>query len=328
MVWLAPLMGLRGQIGELAPPLAVKEWIKGKPVEITAGTNIYVVEVFASTSLASRASITNLNEIQRRFRDQGVVVVGISGESADKIKEFVAHEGAAIEYVIAVDDRRQTVGNYMLRVRQGGGPYAFVVGKEGKLLWHGHPQRGLERALEQITSGSYDLEWAQKAELARKQMGQYLDLARRGDVRAGPAGRVVLAGRTNDVAALCELAFQIATAPRLARRDVRLAAEALDQAEKLAPTNTTRVAVTRAVLMFETGKREEGLAQARQAVAAAPDAEEKANAEACLHAMEARLKAATTNQMKAATTNQMKAGSTNQMKAGTTKQIQGPADKP
>ena len=82
----------------------------------------------------------------------------------------------------------------------------------------------------------------------------------------GWRGRRLLAARTNDVAQLCEMAFQIATDPQIAKRDFALASAALDQAEKLPPTDSTRVAVTRAVVLFESGKQEEGLARARQAV--------------------------------------------------------------
>jgi peroxiredoxin len=312
LVGLAPVIGRSGQLGEPAAPLVVKEWLKGPPVEVKAGTNIVVVEIFNSSSLASRASITNLNEVQKRFKGQGVVVVGVSDEPADKLKEFVEHEGAKIEYAIAADDQRQTSRKYMMPARQVGIPYAFVVGKDGRLLWHGHPLHGLDQALDQIIAGRYNVEQAAKADLARTQMGQYLALARKGDPRARMAGRRLLEVRTNDVAQLCDVAFQIATDPQIAKRDVALASTALDQAEKLAPTNSTRVAVTRAVLLFESSKQEEGLARARQAVASARDQKEKANAQACLRTMEARFEAAKTNQTVATSPGAAKTNPTNQ----------------
>src|ERR1035437_3156845 len=77
MACLAPNIGLGGLIGEPAPPLNVNEWIKGKPVDVKAGTNIFVVEIWETESSTSRASITNLNDLQRRFKTNGVVVVGI-----------------------------------------------------------------------------------------------------------------------------------------------------------------------------------------------------------------------------------------------------------
>jgi hypothetical protein len=285
---LVPGAELSAQVGEPAAPIKVSEWVKGKPVEVKPGTNIFVVEIFTTWSLASQASITNLNAIQTRFKDKGVVVVAVTEEPAERIKQFLQREGAKIEYTVASDDRRHTSLGYMMPIRQQGVPCTFVVGKDGKLLWHGHPERGLSTALEQIVAGTYDLKAAVEAEKARKQMIQYLEFAQKRDPRTKTAGRMLLTEWTNNLPMLCQLAFNIATTPKLVTRDVQLASEALDRAEQLSPTNTTRAAATRAVLLFETGHREEGLAQAREAVAKARDPVDKANAESSLRSLEAR----------------------------------------
>lgn len=292
---LAPVIGRGGPIGDPAAPLVVNQWIKGKPVEIKAGTNIFVVEIFTTGSDASRASITNLNELQRRFKDQGVVVVGISDEPAERLKGFLAETGAAIEYAVAADNGRKTTLSYMMPVGKRTVPYAFVVGRDGKLQWHGPPQQGLAAALEQITAGRYDLDKAVKAELAWNQMGEYIKHARRRDPRTEAAGRQFLANWTNDMARLCDLAYEIATEPRLAKRDFALANESLDRAAQLAPTNSPRVSATRALVLFEDGKKDEGQALAREAIAHAVDPKEKAYVEVCLRKLEARLGAAATN---------------------------------
>jgi alkyl hydroperoxide reductase subunit AhpC len=257
-------------------------------VEVKPGTNIYVVEIWNASSLACRAAITNLNDLQRSFKKNGVVVVGISDEPAEKIKEFVQHDGANIEYAIAADNRRHTSLSYMKPVDQRGIPFAFVVATNGDLLWHGAPERGLGEVLDLITSGQYDENHAAKVDIAWHQMGQYLALARQGSDRIELAGQALLAARTNDVAGLCDLAFQIATFPQLAKRDFALAGEAMDQAEKLAPTNTEPVGITRAILLFESGKRDEGLARATQALASARSPLEKTNIQAIINTMEKR----------------------------------------
>ena len=295
MAVLAPVIGLGGPIGEPAAPLEVKEWIKGKPVEVKAGTNVFVVEVFTTGSLASRAIITNLNELQRRYRDQGVVVVGISDEPPERLKEFISQAGAAIEYAIAADNGRKTTLNYMMPVGKRGVPYSFVVGKDGKLLWHGHPHEGLSEAMEQIITGRYNVEQAGKIEIDQKKLGQYVDMTRRRDPRAAVAGRELLSIWTNDVIRLCDLAREIATDRRIAKRDFLLANDALDRAEQLGATNSTRVAVTRAVVLFESGKKEQGRTRAQQALAAATDPKDKEYVESYLKTMEARLATAQTN---------------------------------
>ncbi len=309
---VAPVIGRGGQIGEPAPPLTVREWIKGQPVEVKAGTNLFVVEIFNTWSLASRASITNLNAIQKRFQGQGVVVVGVSDEPAETIRKFLQHDGATIEYAIAVDDKRKTSLSYMMPVKQSGVPCAFVVGTNGRLLWYGHPLHGLEQALDRIVGGRYNVEQAAKTDLARSQMGQYLALARKGDPRTRMAGWRLVATRTNDVTQLCEVAFEIATDPKIVKRDFALAGAALDLAEKLPPTNSTRVAVTRAIVLFESGKQEDGLARARQAAASAREPKERAHAETWLRTMEARFEAAKTNQTTRAITEPAKTNQVNE----------------
>jgi hypothetical protein len=298
MAGLAPSIGLGGLIGEPAPPLVVKEWIKGQPVEIKPGTNIYVVEIWQSSIPACRAAITNLNDLQKHFKTNGVVIVGIADESVEKIKEFVQHGGTNIEYAIAADDQRKTGLSYMTPVEQRGIPYTFVVGTNGNVLWHGLPLAGLNKALEQITTGQYDMEPFRKSEVAAYQMEQYLGLAQRGDFRAKSAGQVLLANRTNDVELLCDMAYQITAAPRLAHRDFALAGEALDQAEKLSITNKAPVMTIRAVWLFESGKRSEGMALAAQALASAQSPQAKAKVQMFLQVMETRLAAAQTNQGK------------------------------
>jgi len=288
MAGFAPNVGLGGLIGEPAPPLMVKEWIKGQPVAVKPGTNIYVVEIWNTSSSASTNAIANLNDIQERYKTNGVVVVGISDEPAEKITEFVQQNGTKIDYAIAADDRRHTAESYMKPVGRRGIPYAFVVGTNGDLLWHGTPLRGLDEVLDQIIAGRFDVERAKKMELAWHQMDQYLNLARRGDDRTQPAGQVLLAARTNEVMLLCDLAFQIATVPKLAKRDFILAGEALDQAEKLAPTNSSRVMITRAIMLFESGKQDEGLARATQALASAQSPVEKTHIQSFIRTMEKR----------------------------------------
>jgi peroxiredoxin len=276
--------------------LVVKEWIKGGPVAVESGTNSTVLVIWNSTIPACRDSLLYLSGLQQRFKTNGVVIVGVSDEPVETLKEFVLRDGGTnIQYLIAADDQRKTAISYMKPVKQRGVPYAFVIGTNGLLLWHGHPQRGLAEVLERVSAGRLDAEEVKKTQIAAHQMEQYLGLVRRGDSRARPAGIHVLAMRTNDVPLLCDLAYQIVTAPKLPKRDLDLAAAALDQAEQVAPTNTVRVMTTRAVWLFASGRQEEGMARARQALAVAQKPQDKMNTQACIRNMEAVLAAAKTN---------------------------------
>jgi peroxiredoxin len=288
------------QLGDPAPPITVKEWIKGNPVQIKAGTNVYVL-VFCTLSRANEFAITNLNSLQKKYQDKGVVVVAISSEPVEPLKEFVQLKGAEIDFTVAADDdARKMTASYQQAFKQMMLPRAYIVGKDGTVLWLGHPLRDdMGIVVDEIASGRYNLEQEQKKIIAREQMEQYLALARQDDPRTAKVGRLMLTLRTNDAPALCDLAFQIATAPYIEKRDATLATAALDRAAQLTTTNATEIAVDRAILLFQTGKEEEGLAQARKALTAAQGDDDKREANTCIRAMEARLAAAKASQTNA-----------------------------
>ena len=287
------------QLGDPAPPLAVKEWITGKPVDFTKpGTNIYVVEFWAALSPASRAAIPKLNELHNNFKDKGVVFLGIADDPPDKVKEFMS--GIKIEYSVAADDRRKTARNYMLAFGQNGIPHVFVIGKDGKVIWQGHPLHGLEKALDDIIAGSYDLHKAIRTDAVRAELDDYRILAREGDAKAEELGRKILADRTNDAVQLSEFAYRIVTDVNNTNRNFALADEALDQAEKAAHGKAAQVVFTRGVVMFEQGKKEDGLALAKQAITLASNTNEMAAYNLRLNIMEERMKAEEQNKKRGA----------------------------
>jgi len=297
---LAPRIALAGIIGEPAPPLMVKEWIQGGPVELKPGTNIYVVEFWNTAGANSRACITNLNAIQSRFKTSGVVAVGISEESPEMIKRFVQNYtastngyGAIFDYALAADERRGTAIHFMTPIKQSGIPYAFIVGTNGTVAWHGSPFGELNQALALILAGKYDAGHQAKREIAGHQLEQYIMLARKGDFRTAAAATTVLAYRTNDVSLLCDLAYVISTVPNLPHRDFTLAGEALGQAEKIASTNDLPTVMSiRAVWLFASGKPDQGLPLATQALASAQSPADQNRIKLLLHTMEAQLAAA------------------------------------
>src|SRR5208282_480704 len=209
MACFATVSSFADNLGNPAPPLMVKEWIKGKPVDFKAGTNVYVL-VFCSLSRANEFAITNLNSLQKKYQDKGVVVVAISDEPPESLKAFVQLKGAEIDFSVAADDDgRTTTGNYQQAFNQMMLPRAYVVGKDGNVLWYGHPLRdNMGMAVDEITSGRYNFDQTQKSVTAAEQMEKYLVLARQDDTNSVEAGRMLLAIRTNDAAGLCDLAFQ------------------------------------------------------------------------------------------------------------------------
>ena len=277
------------RIGDPAPRLESVEWVQGDPIELTNSSKIFVIEFCGALTRTSEIGITNLSHLQAKYRDIGVVAVAVCDEPAELLRSFVKTQATKINYTVASETSQASARTYMEDYRLMLFPSAFIVGKGGKVLWYGHPLRGMEDALEQLKTGQYTTEWATKVITDRKQMEVYLNLASRNDPSALQIGRRLLSSRTNDSAGLLDLAFRIASDGYIEKRDVPLANEALDRAASLSPTNAFRVAWTRAILAFMTGKEQDGLAQASKALKMAKNPDDVLGAKKTIHAMEFRM---------------------------------------
>lgn len=278
------------KLGDPAAALTIKDWVKGKPVDVKDGKNIYVVEFWATWCGPCKTSIPHLTEMQTKFKDKGVVFIGISDEPAEKVKPFVEKMAEKMAYTVACDSDRKTSQGYMEAFGQGGIPTAFVVGKSGQVIWLGHPMADLEKTLEQIIAGKYDLSAAVKKDEARANMDEYTKLSSSGDAKAQELGRKVLAGLPRDIDELANFAFGIAANARNQHRDFALANEALDEAQKLTKAKDARIIGTRSIVLFESGKEEEGIKAAKEAVEVCTNDKDKPRYQNYARVMEARLK--------------------------------------
>src|SRR5512137_372166 len=89
------------KLGDAAASLIIKEWVKGKAANVKDGKNIHVVEFWATWCGPCKVSIPHLTEMQKKFKDRGVIFVGISDEPASKVKPFVQNMGEKMDYVVA-----------------------------------------------------------------------------------------------------------------------------------------------------------------------------------------------------------------------------------
>jgi len=170
-------------LGDAAAPLEIAEWIKGDAVDLAAvkGKKVVVVEFWATWCGPCKVSIPHLTAMQKKYGHRGVVIIGVSDEEASKVKPFVNEQGGQMNYTVAIDLNRATSSAYMEKFGQNGIPHAFVIDKEGRVAWHGHPMSGLERVLDQLASNTFDLGLEQKRESATKKIQEYFELALKGE---------------------------------------------------------------------------------------------------------------------------------------------------
>lgn len=162
-------------IGDPAPKLEVSKWVQGDAVnEFKPGT-VYIVEFWATWCGPCKASIPHLNELYTKIKDKGVVVIGqdVWEKDTTKVEPFLKEMGTNMTYRVALDSvvEGQEPGtgkmaeNWMTASGANGIPTAFVVNKEGKIAWIGHPINLNESVIEQVQAGTIDI---QKAAEERK----------------------------------------------------------------------------------------------------------------------------------------------------------------
>jgi thiol-disulfide isomerase/thioredoxin len=176
--------GLAAELGEPAAALDIAEWVKGDAVSLAdaKGHKIIVVEFWATWCGPCRVSIPHLTELQQKFADRGVVVIGVSDEDVSKVRPFVDQMGEKMGYTVAVDNNRRTAQGYMAAYGINGIPHAFVVDLEGRVAWHGHPMSGLDQALDKLAKTAVTEKPEDKKRVeAQRKLREFTALAARGE---------------------------------------------------------------------------------------------------------------------------------------------------
>jgi hypothetical protein len=103
-----------------------------------------------------------VTDTQKKYQGK-VTVIGIDvwETNLDGVGPFVQEMGDKMDYAVAIDDvpqgQRQgkSAGAWMRAAGQRGIPTVFIVDKEGKIAWIGHPMV-MDRPLAQIVEGIFD----------------------------------------------------------------------------------------------------------------------------------------------------------------------------
>jgi thiol-disulfide isomerase/thioredoxin len=241
------------EVGAPAPSIVVDHWLRGLPFDPTERGHVQVLEFWATFCGPCRVTAPHLTALQRKYLDRGVRVVGVTTEPADVARRFVRQMGDRMRYYVAADLGRTTWDLYMEPLGVRTIPYAFVTGRDGALLWHGHPLMGLDEALDQIVAGSYDLERARRLHLAKRGIQEYRERAAEGEAAAALAARAttLLREAEGDPWTLTELAEVILSSGAPAGRDRPLALRAATAADGL--SNDPAVSRVFAWALFENG---------------------------------------------------------------------------
>lgn len=150
-------------IGDPAPPLRVREWLKGTPVKRFHKGKVYVVEFWATWCVPCKAAMPHLSALAREYKDRitflGIDVMERKTTSMNKIRDFVHNKGQQMDYYVAVEDSNFMVATWMEASGEQGIPSTFVVNSEGRLAWIGHP-KDLSEVLRKIVNNDWNIKEA------------------------------------------------------------------------------------------------------------------------------------------------------------------------
>ena len=284
-LWSAGSVSAIGNIGDDAPALDIEHWVKGSPIALKdgKGTNVYVVEFWATWCPPCRVSIPLLTELQKKYRDQNLVLIGISNESEAEVRPFVGRMAETMDYPVATDKQDSTTTKYMVAYGMTGIPTAFVVNREGKIAWVGSPLRGLSNAVAQILSGKFDLadsklqfDRMKKENSFQSDFQKYMLICSQGTREVAEEFGSRLLESVKEVPMLTtSMAITILTDGRLRFRDIKLAKRAAEAAIRATDRKEVAGLQALAMAMFELGEKDQSLEVLKEAIGKASDPRER-----------------------------------------------------
>ena len=206
------------ELGDEAPSLEIEHWFSGaeslrKDSLSFEADRVYVVEFWATWCGPCIMAMPHVAELKQTYGDR-VTIISISDEDVPTVEGFLSREvmsfgeqpkpDAADDassddadaettedektktygeltsvYALATDPDRSVYEDYMTASGQQGIPTAFIVGRDGKIEFIGHPM-AMDDPLDQIIEGTWDRDAYRETMLAQEKVMSVLERLQRG----------------------------------------------------------------------------------------------------------------------------------------------------
>ncbi len=270
------------EIGGPAPALELTKVVKGPAVAASPKDSgqIYVVEFWATWCAPCRESTPHLTELQKKYADKNVRIIGISDETEAQVQTFMDQMGDSMDYTVALDDGGTMWKAFAVPFGLEGIPHAFVVDSAGMLMWHGSPLGGeLDNVLAMVVDGSLNVETARAMaaqaaiqgelrELTMLWAQEYLVLSKYGRDKAGAdaIGQKLLDCGYTDPVFYGQFAWTLLINTSLAYQDPDFALKVATFANELAKGESADVLDTLAFALFRSGQVADAVATQKKAI--------------------------------------------------------------
>lgn len=166
------------KLGDAAPPLQTGQWLQGAPLPGLDTNHVYLLVFWTATYDPCQVALARINGIAEMYQDKGLVAIGqdVYEKNEDGIPAYLKKMGKRLTYRVALDDKSRDpegamFATWMKAADQTNVPVAFVVDRQGKIAWMGHPMALEQTVLDKILANEFDVA-AHAREVAKQQAQQ------------------------------------------------------------------------------------------------------------------------------------------------------------
>lgn len=123
--------------GQDPPSLTVSSWLNtDKPITLdeVKGQKVILLEFFMLKCPHCIDALPQIKRLHENYAEDGLLVISITNDPADKVKEFLEERG--LKNPVAIDSNYKTTLAYGVQ----GVPWSFLIGASGKVIWQGDPR--------------------------------------------------------------------------------------------------------------------------------------------------------------------------------------------
>jgi thiol-disulfide isomerase/thioredoxin len=144
------------EVGRAAPGLDLKKWYNGTETTIEPG-KVYVIDFWSTSNASSKKIVPILNDFHKRHSEKGLVIIGVTEESAEILDSFIRGQGDRMSYRVGIDRNKSTTRAWMQAAELKNIPATFVVDRSGRVVYIGSAlQPEFTRAVTLTLAGRYD----------------------------------------------------------------------------------------------------------------------------------------------------------------------------
>ena len=249
-------------IGDTAPPIDIAHWIKGKKIDEFETGKVYVVEFWATWCSPCRASMPHLSKLQEQYTDYDVTFIGVSDEDLQTVISFLFKEDKKdgkinndrTQYTLTTDPDESVKNDYFRAAGQTGIPSAFIIGKDTKVEWIGHPME-MDEPLEAVVKDTWDRD-AFKIKFQDDRRAQEILMKRQKQFAAAMGAEdwaTAVELYWDSAGGLNQVAWTIVDDANVKNRDFDVALKAAQRATELSEQKDAAILDTLARVYYEKG---------------------------------------------------------------------------